>query len=206
MTSYNFFDTMKSNQERSNGCLPPKKREILALEQRPVVVATATPPAAVVAESLHTENLARLASVASERCKSRDAESPRCPMSSASISSPSSSISSATALTAVPLASLPTVYPTALPQQAGAIQLAQIGPNVQFISSGPYAGYISSHIISTNASAMPNSSVGQRSQLDGYTTALISPNSKAEPQFQMGLSPSDLTPVSLCNTPQVTSQ
>lgn len=206
MTSYNFFDTMKSNQERSNGCLPPKKREILALEQRPVVVATATPPAAVVAESLHTENLAWLASVASERCKSRDAESPRCPMSSASISSPSSSISSATALTAVPLASLPTVYPTALPQQAGAIQLAQIGPNVQFISSGPYAGYISSHIISTNASAMPNSSVGQRSQLDGYTTALISPNSKAEPQFQMGLSPSDLTPVSLCNTPQVTSQ
>ncbi|KAM9353836.1 ataxin-1-like [Symphorus nematophorus] len=200
---------MKSNQERSNGCLPPKKREILALEQRPVAVAAATPPAAVVTDSPHTENLAWLASVASERCKSRDAESPRCPISSTSSSPPSTSIpSSATPLSAVPLASLPAVYPTALPQQAGTIQFAQLGPNVQFISSGPYAGYISSHIISTNASSAPNSSaIGQRPQLDGYTTALISPtNTKGEQQFQIGLSPTELTPVSLPSSPQVTSQ
>lgn len=200
---------MKANQERSNGCLPPKKREILALEQRPVVVATATPPAAVAAESPHTENLAWLASVASERCKSREAESPRCPISSTSSSSPSTSIpSSATPLSAVPLASLPAVYPTALPQQAGTIQFAQLGPNVQFISSGPYAGYISSHIISANPTSAPNSSaiVGQRPQLDGYTTALISPNTKGEQQFQIGLSPTELTPVSLPNSPQVASQ
>uniref|UniRef100_A0A3B4ZAF9 Ataxin-1-like n=1 Tax=Stegastes partitus TaxID=144197 RepID=A0A3B4ZAF9_9TELE len=201
---------MKANQERSNGCLPPKKREILALEQRPVVVATATPPAAVAADSPHTENLAWLASVASERCKSREAESPRCPVSSiSSSSSPSTSIpSSATPLSAVPLASLPAVYPTALPQQAGTIQFAQLGPNVQFISSGPYAGYISSHIISTNANSAPNSSaiVGQRPQLDGYTTALISPNTKGEQQFQIGLSPTELAPASLPSSPQVTSQ
>ncbi|XP_041649427.1 ataxin-1-like [Cheilinus undulatus] len=200
---------MKSNQERSNGCLPPKKREILALEQRPVVVATATPPTAVVADSAHTENLAWLASVASERCKSRDAESPRCPMSSASSSSPSNSVSSpATPLSAVPLASLPAVYPAALPQQAGAIQFAQLGPNVQFISSGPYAGYISSHIISTNATTAPNSSnIGQQPQLDSYTTALISPtNAKGEQQFQIAVSPTELTPVSLPSSPQVTSQ
>ncbi|XP_071325763.1 ataxin-1-like [Trachinotus anak] len=200
---------MKSNQERSNGCLPPKKREILALEQRPVVVATATPPSAVVNDSPHTENLAWLASVASERCKSRDAESPRCPISSTSSSSPSTSVpSSSTPLSAVPLASLPAVYPSALPQQAGTIQFAQLGPNVQFISSGPYAGYISSHIISTNASSVPNSTaiVGQRPQLDGYTTALISPNTKGEQQFQIGLSPTELTPVSLPSSPQVTSQ
>ncbi|XP_059194669.1 ataxin-1-like [Centropristis striata] len=199
---------MKSNQERSNGCLPPKKREILALEQRPVVVATASPPAAVVTDSPHTENLAWLASVASERCKSRDAESPRCPISSTSSSSPSTSLpSSVTPLSAVPLASLPTVYPTALPQQAGTIQFAQLGPNVQFISSGPYAGYISSHIISANAGSAPNSSaMGQRPQLDGYTTALISPNTKGEQQFQIGLSPTELTPVSLPSSPQVTSQ
>ncbi|KAG7242074.1 hypothetical protein INR49_024120 [Caranx melampygus] len=178
---------MKSNQERSNGCLPPKKREILALEQRPVVVAAATPPATVVNDSPHTENLAWLASVASERCKSRDAESPRCPISSTSSSSPSTSVpSSSTPLSAVPLASLPAVYPTALPQQAGTIQFAQLGPNVQFISSGPYAGYISSHIISTNASSVPNSTnmVGQRPQLDGYTTALISPNTKGSSSFK----------------------
>uniref|UniRef100_A0A8C6STP2 Ataxin 1b n=1 Tax=Neogobius melanostomus TaxID=47308 RepID=A0A8C6STP2_9GOBI len=197
---------MKSNQERSNGCLPPKKREILALEHRPVVVAAATPPAAVVAETLHTENLAWLASVASERCKSRDAESPKCTVSSASSASPSSSVSSTTALAAVPLASLPTVYPAALPQQTGAIQLAHLGPNFQFISSGPYAGYISSHIISTNANTMHNSSVGQqRPQVDGYTTAIIS-NAKAEQQFQMSLPPSELTPVSISSSPQVTSQ
>ncbi|XP_010755255.3 ataxin-1 [Larimichthys crocea] len=199
---------MKSNQERSNGCLPPKKREILALEQRPVAVATATPPAAVITDSPHTENLAWLASVASERCKSRDAESPRCPISSTSSSSPSTSLpTSVTPLSAVPLASLPAVYPTALPQQAGTIQFAQLGPNVQFISSGPYAGYISSHIISTNASSVPNSSaIGQRSHLDGYTTALISPTTKGDQQFQIGLSPTELAPVSLPGSPQVTSQ
>ncbi|XP_037641085.1 ataxin-1-like [Sebastes umbrosus] len=198
---------MKSNQERSNGCLPPKKREMLSLEHRPVVVAAAAPPAAVVADSPHTENLAWLASVASERCKSRDAESPRCPISSASSYSPSTSIpSSATPLSAVPLASLPAVYPTALPQQAGTIQFAQLGPNVQFISSGPYAGYISSHIIANAGSAPNSAAMGQRPQLDGYTTALISPNNKGEQQFQIGLSPTELTPVSLPNSPQVTSQ
>lgn len=202
---------MKSNQERSNGCLPPKKREILALEQRPVVVAAATPPATVVTNSPHTENLAWLASVASERCKSRDAESPRCLVSSTSTStsSPSTAIPApATPLSAVPLASLPAVYPTAISQQAGTIQFAQLGPNVQFISSGPYAGYISSHIISTNASSVPNSPAiaGPRSQLDGYTTALMSPNTKGEQQFQIGLSPTELAPVSLPSSSQVTSQ
>lgn len=200
---------MKANQERSNGCLPPKKREILALEQRPVVVAAATPPAVVSNDSPHTENLAWLASVASERCKSRDADSPRCTVPSASSSSPSTSIpSQATPLSAVPLASLPAVYPTALPQQAGTIHFAQLAPNVQFISSGPYAGYISSHIISTNASSVPNSSaiVGQRPHLDGYTAAVVSPNAKGEQQFQIGISPTELTSVSVSSSPQVTSQ
>ncbi|KAE8288741.1 Ataxin-1 Spinocerebellar ataxia type 1 protein-like protein [Larimichthys crocea] len=71
----------------------------------------------------------------------------------------------------------------------------------------PYAGYISSHIISTNASSVPNSSaIGQRSHLDGYTTALISPTTKGDQQFQIGLSPTELAPVSLPGSPQVTSQ
>ncbi|KAM6910624.1 LOW QUALITY PROTEIN: ataxin-1-like [Xenentodon cancila] len=199
---------MKANQERSNGCLPPKKREILALEQRPLVVATTTPPA-VAADSAHAENLAWLASVASERCKSRESESPRCHAPSASSSSPSTSIPSpATPLSAVPLASLPAVYPAALPQQAGTIQFAQLGPNVQFISSGPYAGYISSHIIPTNATSVSNSSamVGQRPHPDGYTTALLPSNTKGEQQFQIGLSSTELAPVSLPSSPQVTSQ
>ncbi|XP_054637114.1 ataxin-1-like [Dunckerocampus dactyliophorus] len=193
---------MKSNQERSNGCLPPKKREILALEQRPVVVAPATPPVVHPDPTPHTENLAWLASVASERCRSRDSESPRHPNSSTSSSSPPASIATSSApLSAVPLASLPAVYPTAIPQHSGTIQFAQLGPNVQFISSGPYAGYISSHVVPANTS-----SVGQRSQLEGYTTTLISPNSKGEQQFHIGTTPTELAPVSLPSSPQVTNQ
>uniref|UniRef100_A0A673KKN6 Ataxin-1-like n=1 Tax=Sinocyclocheilus rhinocerous TaxID=307959 RepID=A0A673KKN6_9TELE len=49
---------MKSNQERCNECLPPKKREILALEGKQVLVSAA------VSESQSGENLAWLASVA----------------------------------------------------------------------------------------------------------------------------------------------
>ncbi|XP_049586794.1 ataxin-1 [Syngnathus scovelli] len=192
---------MKSNQERSNGCLPPKKREILALEQRPVAVATPTPPVVHQNPAPHTENLAWLASVASERCRSRDSESPRCPVPSTSSSSSPMIPTSATTLSAVPLASLPAVYSTAIPQPTGTIQFAQLGPNVQFISSGPYAGYISSHVVPANTSPM-----GQRPHLDGYTTALISPGTKGEQQFQIGLSPTELAPVSLPSSPQVTSQ
>uniref|UniRef100_A0A1A8CRE7 Ataxin 1b n=1 Tax=Nothobranchius kadleci TaxID=1051664 RepID=A0A1A8CRE7_NOTKA len=197
---------MKANQERSNGCLPPKKREILALEQRPVVAAA--PPAGGPADSPHAENLAWLASVASERCKSRGAESPRCLVPSTSSSPSTSTPSPITPLSAVPLASLPAVYPAALPQQAGSIQLAQLGPNVQFISSGPYAGYISSHIIPATAGSAPSSAamLGQRPQVDGYTTALVSPSTKGEQQFQIGLPPTELAPVSLSGSPQVASQ
>ncbi|KAJ3597737.1 hypothetical protein NHX12_001254 [Muraenolepis orangiensis] len=209
---------MKSNQERNNGCLPPKKREILALEQRPMAVATAPQPAvAVPSEALHTENLAWLASVATERCRSRDAENHRYPMSCSSLSvmsdtSSTTSVISSTVgpLSAVPLASLPSVYPTALSQQPGTIQYAQLAPNVQFISSGPYAGYISSHILSANPASTTNSSVtvGQRHHLDGYTTALISPNGKGEPQqqYQIGLSSADLAAVSMAGSTQVTGQ
>ncbi|XP_077454453.1 ataxin-1-like [Stigmatopora argus] len=192
---------MKSNQERSNGCLPPKKREILALEQRPVAVASSTTPVVHNNPVLHTENLAWLASVASERCRSRDSESPQCSITSTSISSPPAIPTSAATLSAVPFSSLPAVYPTAIPQPSGTIQFAQLGPNVQFISSGPYASYISSHVVPTNTSPM-----GHRPHLDGYTTALISPGTKGEQQFQIGLSPTELAPVSLPSSPQVTSQ
>lgn len=186
---------MKSNQERSNGCLPPKKREILALEQRPVPVAVATTPdggVAMAGDGAHAENLAWLASVASERCKTRDAESPRCVTASSTSSTAPPSVS------AVPLASLSAVYPAALPQQpASTIQFAQLGPNVQFITSGPYAGYISSHIISTSSSA----AVGQRHHQDGFAK-------QQEPAFQIGLPQAELAPVSLAAPapPQVTGQ
>lgn len=178
---------MKSTQERSNGCLPPKKREILALEQRPVVMAAAAtaPP-----ENLHTENLAWLASVASERCRSTETSSPRYPVSSSS-SPISSSPSCAPSLSAVPLTSLPTLYPTTLTQQGGTIQYAQLAPNVQFISStltGPYAGYISSQIIQANAGSGPTSGQ-QRPQVDSYATLVSQGGKGDQQQFQISLSP-----------------
>ncbi|XP_042172875.1 ataxin-1 [Oncorhynchus tshawytscha] len=257
---------MKSNQERSHGCLPPKKREILALEQRPVVVTAAAEilaleqrpvvvpaaaeilaleqrpvvvtaaaeilaleqrpvvvpaaaeilaleqrpvvvtaaaeiqaleqrpvvvPAAAAASAdttLHTENLAWLANVASERCRSTETPSPRFHVSSSSSSSPS----------ALPLSSLSTIYPTGvgLSQQGGTIQYAQLAPNLQFISSGPYTGYISSQIIQSTATSVAASTGQQRHHLDGhcYTTALISQATKVgdqQNQVQIGL-PSDL--------------
>ncbi|XP_031676734.1 ataxin-1-like [Oncorhynchus kisutch] len=211
---------MKSNQERSHGCLPPKKREILALEQRPVVVTAAaeilaleqkpvvvpaaaeilaleqrpvvvTAAAAASADTtLHTENLAWLANVASERCRSTETPSPRFHVSSSSSSSPSHS--------ALPLSSLSTIYPTGvgLSQQGGTIQYAQLAPNLQFISSGPYTGYISSQIIQSTATNVAASTGQQRHHLDGhcYTTALISQATKVgdqQNQVQIGL-PSDL--------------
>ncbi|XP_071003646.1 ataxin-1-like [Oncorhynchus clarkii lewisi] len=195
---------MKSNQERSHGCLPPKKREILALEQRPVVVPAAAEilaleqrpvvvPAAAAASAdttLHTENLTWLANVASERCRSTETPSPRFPVSSSSSSSPSPS--------ALPLSSLSTIYPTGvgLSQQGGTIQYAQLAPNLQFISSGPYTGYISSQIIQSTATSVAASTGQQRHHLDGhcYTTALISQATKVGDQqnkVQIGL-PSDL--------------
>nr|XP_046194551.1 ataxin-1-like [Oncorhynchus gorbuscha] len=227
---------MKSNQERSHGCLPPKKREILALEQRPVVVTAAAEilaleqrpvvvtaaaeilaleqrpvvvpaaaeilaleqgpvvsPAAAAASAdttLHTENLAWLANVASERCRSTETPSPRFHVSSSSSSSPSPS--------ALPLSSLSTIYPTGvgLSQQGGTIQYAQLAPNLQFISSGPYTGYISSQIIQSTATSVAASTGQQRHHLDGhcYTTALISQATKVgdqQNQVQIGL-PSDL--------------
>ncbi|XP_052358331.1 ataxin-1-like [Oncorhynchus keta] len=211
---------MKSNQERSHGCLPPKKREILALEQRPVVVPAAAEilaleqrpvvvtaaaeilaleqrpvvvPAAAAASAdttLHTENLAWLANVASERCRSTETPSPRFHVSSSSSSSPSPS--------ALPLSSLSTIYPTGvgLSQQGGTIQYAQLAPNLQFISSGPYTGYISSQIIQSTATSVAASTGQQRHHLDGhcYTTALISQATKVgdqQNQVQIGL-PSDL--------------
>ncbi|KAM6968068.1 ataxin-1-like [Aplochiton taeniatus] len=205
---------MKSNHERSNGCLPPKKREILALEHRPVVVAAAAAaPMACAApnDSPHTENLAWLASVASERCRSTETVSPRCPVAVTS----SSSTAASSPLSAVPLTSLHTIYPTALAPQAGTIQYAQLAPSVQFISSGPYAGYISSQILPTSTSSHSGGGGGggggasQRHHLEGYTAALVSPGSKAgeqqQPQqFHIGLSP-DLA-VTLPSSTQVTGQ
>ncbi|AWP21626.1 putative ataxin-1 [Scophthalmus maximus] len=52
---------MKSNQERSNECLPPKKRELPSSTLPPENRSITMPPAS---DSQRTENMAWLASVA----------------------------------------------------------------------------------------------------------------------------------------------
>ncbi|MCJ8728318.1 hypothetical protein PDJAM_G00003040 [Pangasius djambal] len=186
---------MKSNQERSNECLPPKKREILALEERQVLVAS------TVNESQSGENLAWLASVASmasmatvpSQINSTEASCPtpstkaltivtEYPLSTSASSSlssftsstPAGSLSGTTTITANPA-----VLSTNLPQAAGPIQSTQLPPNLQII--GPYTSYISSQIVP--AAASPTQP--RRPTQEVYaTTAVIPQASNGNPQKQ----------------------
>ncbi|KAM4631154.1 ataxin-1a [Polymixia lowei] len=143
---------MKSNQERSNECLPPKKRELpastLASEDRPL----AMPPAS---DSQRTENLAWLASVAGGHDSSlaghrstSESDGPQYkPLSSMSDSSSSCSTSSLRLVS-----SLPAVYTSPLTQSTvgGTIHYTQLPHNLQFIASPyatPYTGYISPQLL-----------------------------------------------------------
>uniref|UniRef100_A0A672K2Q6 Ataxin-1-like n=1 Tax=Sinocyclocheilus grahami TaxID=75366 RepID=A0A672K2Q6_SINGR len=140
---------MKSNQERSNECLPPKKREIpastLPSEVRPMVMAPAN-------ESQRSENLAWLASLASGHDRGRQHTStssePDGPQYKPLLATAESTHPSSTHLTRSPTAvtTIPAVYTSPLSQHAGTIQYTPLAPNLHFISSpypAPYAGYIS---------------------------------------------------------------
>ncbi|XP_036395197.1 ataxin-1-like [Megalops cyprinoides] len=183
---------MKSNQERSNECLPPKKREILALEEKAVVVASAS-------ESQRGENLAWLASVASGQSSGQHISSdnnnpPHKPLSSTA-EYPSSSSSSSSSLPRVAMSGsaltpLPAVYSSPLSQPAGTIQYTQLPPNVQFISpayGGPYTGYISSQLISPTATSAPTPA--QRPRLEAYGAAVVSPAPKGDQRHLLGTPP-----------------
>lgn len=141
---------MKSNQERSNECLPPKKREIpsstLPSENRSPTI----PPAS---DSQRTENMAWLASVAggneSGMGGPRSSAQPDGPQYK-SLFSTSDSSSSSSSLRLV--SSLPTVYtsPLSQPTVGGTVHYTQLPPNLQFIASpytAPYTGYISPQLL-----------------------------------------------------------
>ncbi|XP_052000512.1 ataxin-1 [Xyrauchen texanus] len=195
---------MKSNQERSNECLPPKKREILALEEKQVLVSAAA------SERQSGENLAWLASVATmasmahipnnaglSQSNSTEPDSPP-PSNKAltvvteyppattsggfSFSSSSSTyrgvFSGPTVLTANS-----TVLSTSLPQNIGSVQYTQLPPNLQLI--GPYTSYISSQIVpSTNSPTQPRKTpqevlatyagISQASSIDSQNQHMIS--------------------------------
>lgn len=141
---------MKSNQERSNECLPPKKREIpsstLPSDNRSPTI----PPAS---DSQRTENMAWLASVAGGNesgegghRSSSQSDGPQYK----SLFSTSDSSSSSSSLRLV--SSLPTVYTSPLSQSTvgGTVHYAQLPPNLQFIASPyttPYTGYISPQLL-----------------------------------------------------------
>ncbi|XP_020513179.2 ataxin-1a [Labrus bergylta] len=141
---------MKSNQERSNECLPPKKRELpsstLASENRSPTI----PPAS---DSQRSENLAWLASVAGGNESGVGGHSSSSQSDGAqykSFFSTSDSSSSSSSLRLV--SSLPTVYTSPLSQTTvgGTVHYAQLPPNLQFIASPyptPYAGYISPQLL-----------------------------------------------------------
>lgn len=191
---------MKSSQERSNECLPPKKRELLVLEERAL---------AAVGESQRGENLAWLASVASMASMAPvggnqsnisggngtvESQSPSHEIlsvvtefhpslaapSSSSLSSTSSSYAFSSSTTSmsrgVGAGSLQTGHPavlsTGLAPQAGTVQYAPLPPNLQLI--GPYTGYISSQVLPSAASTAAAVQPPPRPQAEAYVTTVVS--------------------------------
>ncbi|XP_016351961.1 ataxin-1-like [Sinocyclocheilus anshuiensis] len=175
---------MKSNQERSNECLPPKKREIpastLPSEVRPVVMAPAN-------ESQRSGNLAWLASLASGHDRGRQHTStssePDGPQYKPLLATAESTHPSSTHLTRSPTAvtTIPAVYTSPLSQHAGTIQYTPLAPNLHFISSpypAPYAGYISPLV--------PPLAATSTIQREAYSSIYSSPASKIDQHHQLG--------------------
>ncbi len=175
---------MKSIQERSNECLPPKKREIpastLPSEERPMVMAPAN-------ESQRSGNLAWLASLASGHDRGRqhtstssEPDGPQYkPLSAMAERTPPSSMYLTRAHTAV--TTIPAVYTSPLSQPAGTIQYTPLPPNLHFISSpysAPYAGYISPLV--------PTSVATTTTQREIYASTSSSPGSKIDLHHQLG--------------------
>ncbi|XP_040043756.2 ataxin-1a [Gasterosteus aculeatus] len=140
---------MKSSHERSNECLPPKKREIpsctLASDSRP-------PPVPPASDSQRSENMAWLASVAGGNGGAHRSSGQSDGLQSKSLFSASDSSSSSSSSSSLRLLSaLPAVYTSPLSQSTvgGTVHYAQLPPNLQFIAPpyAPYSGYISPQLL-----------------------------------------------------------
>ncbi|KAM9738460.1 ataxin-1a isoform 1-T2 [Menidia menidia] len=167
---------MKSNQERSNECLPPKKREIpsstLASENRSPTLPPAT-------DSQRTENMTWLvaggkeSSVGAHRSSVLPDRPQHKPSSSLSDSSSSSSLRL--------VSSLSTVYTSPQSQSAvgGTVHYTQLPPNLQFIASPyttPYTSYISPQLLPPPPPPPPlSSSSSSPAQRPPYTEAASAP-------------------------------
>lgn len=176
---------MKSNQERSNECLPPKKREIpsstLPSENRSPIMPPAT-------ESQRSENMTWLASVAGGNESSVGAHRSSSHSDGSQYKSPSSisdSLTSASSLRVV--SSLPTVYTSHLPQTTvgGAVHYTHLPHNMQFIASpytAPYS-YIPSQLLPPPPPPPPLSSSSLAAQRPSHTETASAP-SQASKQDQ----------------------
>lgn len=189
---------MKSNQERSNECLPPKKREIPATSRPSEEKATVLP-----SDNHRAEGVAWLPGNLGARGHGGGRHGPAGTSAELGLQqgiglhkalstgldySPPSAPRSVPATT-----TLPTVYP---PPQSGTpvspVQYAHLPHTFQFIGSsqysGPYAGFIPSQLISPTASPVTSavaSAAGattptQRSQLEAYSTLLASMGSLSQ--------------------------
>ncbi|XP_038246452.1 ataxin-1 isoform X1 [Dermochelys coriacea] len=189
---------MKSNQERSNECLPPKKREIpttsLPSEVKPVILSN---------ENHRADNLTWLTSTPSSQSSMGGRHRPggssveigleqglhKAPSTGMDYSPPSAPRS-------VPVSTtLPTVYSSALSQSGtpvSPVQYTHLQHTFQFVGpqySGPYAGFIPSQLISPTANSATCAAASatavattpsQRSQLEAYSTFLASMSSLSQ--------------------------
>lgn len=174
---------MKSHQERSNECLPPKKREIPSCTLPSEIRSPTIPPAS---DSQRSENMAWLASVAggneggvSGHRISSQSDGPQY-KSLSSTSDPQSSTSSSSLRL---VSSLPTVYTSPLSQSAvgGTVHYTQLPPNMQFIASpysAPYTGYISPHLLPPPPPPPPlsSSSSSMAAQRPSHTETASAPS------------------------------
>lgn len=196
---------MKSNQERSNECLPPKKREIPSCTLPSENRSTIMPPAT---NSQRTENMAWLASVAGGNESgmgghrtSSQSDGPQFK----SLYSTSDFPSSSSSLKLV--SSLPTVYTSPLSQSTvgGTVHYTQLPPNLQFIASpytGPYTGYISPQLLPPPPPPPPLSSSSLATQRPSHIATVSAPTQASKHDQQrvstgrtsMPPPPTDLAP------------
>ncbi|KAK5855054.1 hypothetical protein PBY51_005193 [Eleginops maclovinus] len=171
---------MKSNQERSNECLPPKKREIPSSTLPSDIRSPIIPPAS---DSQRTENMAWLASVAAGNesgVGGHRTASQSDSLQYKSLFSTSDSSCSSSSLSLV--SSLPTVYTSALSQSTvgGTVHYAQLPPNLQFIASpytAPYASYISPQLLPPPPPPLTSSSSSSlAAQRHSYTETVSAPS------------------------------
>ncbi|MED6286988.1 hypothetical protein CHARACLAT_011868 [Characodon lateralis] len=165
---------MKSNQERSNECLPPKKRG----------TSSTLPPEsrspAIPAVSDRSENTACYVSAAggnesnigAHQSFNKTVPQYKSPSSLSDASSSSSSLRQ--------VSSLPTVYTSPLSQSTigGTVHYTQLPPNMQFIASSyntPYTSYVSPQILPPPPPPPLSSSSSSATQRPSYTETSLAP-------------------------------